>query len=44
MTIVAYSRMARFAEQAADMLLEKTGRKAEVIDLRSYAPWIPTRS
>ena len=37
-TIVAYSRMARFAEQAADMLLEKTGRKAEVIDLRSLRP------
>ena len=37
-TIVAYSRMARFAEQAAEMLLEKTGRKAEVVDLRSLRP------
>ena len=37
-TIVAYSRMARFAEQAAEMLLEKTGRKAEVVDIRSLRP------
>ena len=37
-TIVAYSRMARFAEQAAEMLLERTGRQAEVVDLRSLRP------
>ena len=37
-TIVAYSRMARFAEQAAEALQQKTGRQAEVVDLRSLRP------
>ena len=36
-TIVGYSRMARVAEQAAD-LLAANGRSAEVIDLRTLRP------
>ena len=37
-TIVAYSRMAQYAEQAAEILKEKTGKEAEVIDLRTLRP------
>ena len=37
-TIVAYSRMAHFAEEAAEELKDKTGREAEVIDLRTLRP------
>ena len=37
-TIVAYSRMAHSAEEAAEELRDKTGREAEVIDLRTLRP------
>ncbi len=37
-TIVASSRMARFAEEAAAALMEKSGHEAEVIDLRTLRP------
>ena len=37
-TIIAYSRMAEYAETAAQKLMELDGKEAEVIDLRSLRP------